>query len=45
MWPAQPVIINTWKMLSTERALNALACALYLEGGKIYKNAFEGSKE
>ena len=45
MWRAQPLINNARKMPSAEGVLHALARALVLEGGKIGKNVFKGSKE
>ena len=45
MWRAQPLINNARKMPSAEGVLHALARALILEGGKIGKNVFKGSKE
>ena len=41
MWHAQPLINNARKMPSAEGVLHALV----LEGGKIGKNVFKGSKE
>ena len=45
VWCAQPLINNAQKMPSTEGVLDALACTLILEGGKIGRNVFKGSKE
>ena len=45
MWRAQPLINNARKMPSAEGVLRALARALVLEGGEIYKNVSKASKE
>ena len=45
LWHAQPLINNARKMPRAEGVLHALARALVLEGGKIGKNVFKGSKE
>ena len=41
MWRGQPLMDNARKMPSAEGVLRALV----LEGGKIWKNVFKGSKE
>ena len=45
MWRAQSLINNARKMPSAEGVLRALARALVLEGGEIYKNLYKASKE
>ena len=45
MWRAQPLINNGQKMPSAEGVVHTLARALVLEGGKMGKNVFKGSKK